>query len=252
MLLNPLVHSTNISDSPAVPGAGDTYVKKTGRKCMPCGVRILIREDYKLKISCSRRWEDEGKGLLKGRLTSLGSESPHIGCLCIWPWSPTVLPSLAWHTLSFPAPQHESHLPITWVLSLCSGDKPCVCWKLSICALTAVAVGAAPRASPGLPLWFWAVTQPRHHKLSFQPHVFLAHLLLLPPNPFRLSHAHTASGAESLLLILICKFTFSMGRISSGVSKVKPYLTWQKKRFGLLGQRERAQLGNLDKNSCRK
>lgn len=63
MLLNPLVYSTNISDSPAVPGAGDTYVKTIGRKCMPCGACILIREDYKLNNSVVLGgWKMKGRG----------------------------------------------------------------------------------------------------------------------------------------------------------------------------------------------
>ena len=83
----------------------------------------------------------------------------------------------------------------------------------------------------------------RTPKLSVQPHRFLAHLLLLPPDPL---HSHTKLTAQPLLWIWICKFMFSMGCVKWS------HILFYKKIVRSLGHRACAQLGNPNRNEVAK
>lgn len=89
-------------------------------------------------------------------------------------------------------------------------------------------------------------------KLSVQPHVFLAHLLL-PPDHFPVSHRHTALGVKSLLLILICKFTFSMGANLKQSKQSGNNILLDKKTCWVAGAERTCTVGSLDKRraGCR-
>ena len=184
------------------------------------------------KFSCYRRLKDERKELLKGRLTNLGSKSPTMGFLRLtWVYHSLAQTCLTFLILSCsptrtPPSYHTSPSSpsLQQALSYLKIEHPYPCSGLG---------GSHSQHLPEASLWhfrLWCIL-----KLSLQPRVFLAHLLL-PPDPFHISQRHTALGVKSLLLILICKFTSSMGRISSRVSKVKQYLTWQKDVLGCWGR----------------
>lgn len=197
---------------------------------MPYGACILIKEDSKVSDSAVRVcWKMKRRGYWQGDPQAWDPYPPKWVFVHPALLATTVLPSLDLRTLVFhcsPAltlPSYQMSpfsLFFQQALSFLKIERPYPCGSFCGCLPEAALFDSG--------LW-------RILKLSFQPHVFLAHPLVLLPDPFHLSHMHTALMVHPLLLILTCKFTFSTGRILIRVSEVKQYLTWQKNVSGCWG-----------------